>query len=133
MDKTLETASTLASQLFSGVESVVNKYGATVVDTVLWVTRVEAINQLGQGFIALLVLGILYKIWKGAFKFYDDWEDHYLGPVVIGGCATLVVGLAALIFVIVNLLNIWLYVAVAKPELYLAKKAIDKVLEVGKK
>lgn len=133
MDKTLETAANLATQLFSSAESLVNKYGPTVVDTVLWVTRIEALNKLAIGFIALAVLIFLVKklfTWanSGDPEVYEN-EGLIVVGVVLGGFGAIVSFIVACIM----LLNIWNYVAVVKPELYLTKKAVDKALEVAKR
>ena len=137
MDKTLETAANLATQLFSSAESVVNKYGPTVVDTVLWITRIEAMNKLAIGFIALAVLIFLVKKGKQLHAWVKDKdnnlevEDAMPGIVVViafGGLGAI----ASFIVACIMLLNIWNYVGIVKPEIYLAKKAVDKALEVVK-
>ena len=139
MDKTMETASNLATQLFSGVENVVNKYGQTVVDTVLWVTRMDALSTLFEGVVGLILLitSVLVMKWllTNAKRWFDEDDgDPTITTVscVIGVILSVVSILVNTVVVFSHLFSMWTYVAVFKPELYLAKKAIDATLSVKK-
>jgi hypothetical protein len=136
MDKTLETASTLASQLFTGVESIANKYGPTVVDTVLWVTRVEAINRLISGVLAVIVMVVVFKLWLKLWKWAStaDQDDMDVGICqFLGTIISIVIGIVGVVVICCTLLNVWVYIALVKPELYIAKQTIDKVISISKK
>jgi len=135
MEKTLELAVNLSQQLFSAASSVVSQYGEDAVNLALWVVRVNALSELMYGVGALITAVISWKIfvWAKVGVMQEDnsceAEFGFMASCIASFIGILVSGLV----VFLTFLNIWLYIAVVKPELYLAKQAIDVVLKDTKK
>lgn len=131
----VDAAASAAGNVFEAASNIlttaVDKYGQSVVDAVLWVVRVDAIQILVTWWLAIFfVFGVFYYMWTGFSR--RNWQGrisdcggevilHF--PVVIVsivGCVILMHGFA-------HVTNVWTYTAVFKPELYLAKQAVDVV------
>lgn len=109
--------------------------------------QIDALSILVPALLGLIVSGIvLWKcksIWRNAKKLAKENKvrDYWgkLDPAKAAGLAAdgmglAVTGLAALIvFVVstVHLCNMWLWVKLFKPELWLAKQAIEAVLNAA--
>ena len=133
----VQTAATTASNVFEAASNIlttaVEKYGQSVVDAVLWVVRIDALQLLvsAWGMVAV-TFGVLYFITTGFTR--RDWHNRienggsdgflYI-PVVMAFVAAIIIAMAQ----VSTITNVWLYTAIAKPELYLAKQAVDIVKE----
>ena len=148
MDKAIdliEKASAKAFDIFSAAANVltdgIKEYGPQVVDAVLWVVRIDAIQSLLIEWLWFVVcLIILVKIIRGWF--YNDWnktlEDRNTDSADISGLQFLsvVIGVFCCVGIIVSssyVLDVWKYTAIVKPELYLVKKTMNIVEERMKK
>lgn len=139
IDKTedfVNAAASAATNVFEAASNIlttaVDKYGQNAVDAVLWVVRVDAIQTLVTWWLwFFLAIGFAYWMWTGFSR--RNWNNRInsfgadSGPVVFGVCVGTVSTIAVLWFAIGNITDVWLYTAVAKPELYLAKQAVDIV------
>jgi hypothetical protein len=98
--------------------------------------QIDAVQQLVLSLIcALAILGIVLgfkKIWKWDIHGKHDYNypeglpstiSGLIGSITIGGLAIQAI----------NLFNVWLWVKLFHPDLWLAKQAIEKVLEVSTK
>lgn len=133
MDKTLETATSLAAKLFTGMESLVVKHGQDAVDLGLATIQITGIANLFEGLIALIIGVVFLAAFRWCFKYcnskYDDYEPmQYFAAFGAGIGVVVSAGIALGIF-----FNVWNYVAIVKPEIWLAKKTIDKVWDLSKK
>lgn len=131
----VDAAASAAGNVFEAASNIlttaVDKYGQTVVDAVLWVVRVDAIQILVTWWLTVLfALGVIYFMWTGFTR--RNWQQrisdcggevilHF--PVVAATVACVVV----LSHGFYQVTNVWTYTAVFKPELYLAKQAVDVV------
>lgn len=118
-----ETIIIMAGKLATETTS---KYGPVAWDTMLWLVRIDAIQYLGAGFICLgILIAILYwsiRLIKEGIKEQEERKG-------VPGILLLVVGgTGFFVGTVVNLLDIWNWVGLFYPELYLAKQLIDKVM-----
>ena len=140
-DKALDKASDLvataansASDIFQAAAGIVTKgveqYGPQVIDAVLWVVRIDAIQQLVFGWaIVILSAVIIYLInfSKGKLNLWQYGKVSEGFSYVVCVFATL--GAVAPFFLsgLPKVTDVWLYTAVAKPEVYLVKRTIEIV------
>lgn len=140
MDRTedfVQAAATAATNVFEAASNIittaVEKYGQSVVDAVLWVVRIDALQVLVTAWIMLLVVfAVGYFIVTGFTR--RKWDERAessgaAGPLFIGIVGYCIIGLFVVINHFSTVTNVWLYTAIAKPELYLAKQAVDMVKE----
>lgn len=130
----INAAADKATDLFSAAANIITKgidqYGQTVIDAVLWVVRIDAIQTLFSAWVMLMaIMGITYWIWTGFTrrewgKLVDNSEGFLLVPV---GLFFIVAGIWVVASGLPTVTNVWLYTAVAKPELYMVKRTIDMV------
>lgn len=133
MDKTLETATSLATKLFTGMESLVVKHGQDAIDLGLATVQVTGIASLFDGLVALIIGLVFLGVFRWCFKYCNSEYDEYepMQYFCAAGSALGIIisaGIALSIF-----FNVWNYVAIVKPEIWLAKKTIDKVWDLNKK
>lgn len=136
-DDFVQAAATTATNVFEAASNIlttaVEKYGQSVVDAVLWVVRIDALQTLVTAWMFVgICIGIMYFITTGFTK--RKWSTRienggsdgllYVPIVVAYGIALIVATLQ-----LHTVSNIWLYTGVVKPELYLAKQAVDIVKE----
>lgn len=141
-DSWIERAVSSSGDLFSAASKIivdgVTEYGPMVVDSVLWVVRIDALQHI---ILSWLVIGVFVfaaaklfktaKDYKGRFyredtMHWSNWEAKKChGNDMILALVSAVVAL--FIFCVSPASNVWKYVAVVKPELYLVKKTIDLV------
>ena len=136
-DKALDKADALvtmaadkAVDIFQAASNLIaestSKYGPTVIDTVLNVVRVDHIQTLFLAYVGLAVMSVsIYKLVKWLNKPTNrDWDEAIPGILLF----SLIFEVIVWNFCYVSkVLDVWEYVAVAKPELYLAKRTIDLV------
>lgn len=133
MDKTLETATSLATKLFTGMESLVIKHGQDAIDLGLATVQVTGVAALFEGLVAIIIGVAFFSAFRWCFNRcnakYKDYEPiQYFGAFGAGVGFIISAGVTLSIF-----FNIWNYVAIVKPEIWLAKKTIDKVWDLNKK
>ena len=133
----VSAAADKASNVFEAASNIishaVDAYGPQAVDAVLWVVRVDAIQYLVLGWVMFLMfLTSVIFVWTGFSNRYwlERWDEmgegrmfvtFILGVITLGG--SIILGVNS----IPRITNVWEYTAVAKPELYLAKQAVDIV------
>lgn len=122
----VSAAADKASNVFEAASNIishaVDTYGPQAVDAVLWVVRVDAIQYLVLGWVMFLMfLTSVIFVWTGFSnrKWLERWDEMGEGRTLV----TFILGVNS----IPRITNVWEYTAVAKPELYLAKQAVDIV------
>lgn len=142
--KLVEMLDALQNGVVTVGEQVV-KYGPDVADTALWVVRIDGIGSLLP---AMLLTPILLwgsvkaakkSIWhaQGLRKYLstptpkDREFQHFQGcefrVILLGGVSLVAGGIA--VHQIFKLLDVWNWVAVIEPKLWLAKQIIATVLK----
>lgn len=108
-------------------------YGPQAVDAVLWVVRFDAVQYLVIGWLMFIVAmsGAIFA-WTGFTR--RNWRRRWIEGSEGDNFLQFIMGLVLFITVILTgihsigrVTDVWQYVAVAKPELYLAKQAVDIV------
>lgn len=131
-------------------------YGELAWETTLTIVRIDAAGDLLSSAVVAGATGyLLAKIalpggwfWRGlamegeaeAEKLHSDWgskeRESAKHKAMVGGFQSLISGFAAIplaVSFVVNalgLLNIWKWIALFAPELYLAKRALDAVVSL---
>lgn len=133
----VQAAATAATNVFEAASNIlttaVEKYGQSVVDAVLWVVRIDALQVLMTAWIMVLVMfAVGYFIITGFTR--RNWDERIdrsgMAPPVFTGIVVYVVISFFIVFShFPTITNVWLYTAIVKPELYLAKQAVDMVRE----
>ncbi len=103
----------------------IQNYGPIAWETTLWLIRIDAFQYLGMGALFLLISIGLGFLCKWSYTKNDSTGHEGYIPVCVFSC---IGAICSLIPALVNLLNVWNWVGVFWPELYLAKIALDKVL-----
>lgn len=137
-DKVLDKSETLiikatetASSIFEAASNIITKaameYGPTAIDALLTVVRIDAAQKIIYGIIALLLIIVPLKVNKYFKSKINELHEEYRGSsdYNFGIFVMRVFGIVLFYFGINTLANIWLYVAIVKPELYLVKQAVD--------
>jgi hypothetical protein len=128
-DDVADRAMTLIEEVAAAAKDAVTEYGPEAWEVALWVVRVDAIGEIIVGlFLALLIVVIWCAVVRDNLKALNagnnkkfEWR---IKMVACGGFGIAVCGAAFA----VKMLNVWVYVAIFAPELWLAKKAISAVL-----
>lgn len=122
-EQTLESFVTdKAAQYLNALESITKQYAPDVIDAALSVVRMQGAQRLVHG-VALVVCAIACgwitrKLWAASDG--DDPEKIALMIFcVVGGVFSAILGLA-------RLLDIWTWVAIFEPKLYIAHALIEK-------
>ena len=132
-EKVIDKASSLvekigatAIDIFDASKKVVidaiDQYGSQAIEAVLWVVRIDAIQTLVVALFWFILFIFIFKKsfdkFRQAIKQNDTPEVWFISMVV---CTFLLFIKAA------PLINVWNYVAVVKPEIYLVKQVVDIV------
>lgn len=131
------------TKLTSGIELAIKqigalgeKYGPEVIDAALWVVRLTGIGNVVLNLAVFLVAGTVLticgrNIWrewarvkaeKGAARV--DIEDTNAGIVIPNFLFVVIGGAVGGIFLF-RVLNIWDYVAIIEPKLWVAKRLLN--------
>lgn len=131
----VSAAADKASNVFEAASNIIShaveQYGPSAVDAVLWVVRVDALQILITWWLAVfMVFGVFYYMWTGFSR--RNWQERISscgGDIIlhVPVAAVAVIGLIFLVNAFPRVTNVWTYTAVVKPELYLAKQAVDIV------
>jgi hypothetical protein len=134
--KLVEMLDALQNGVVTVGEQVV-KYGPDVADAALWVVRVDGIQSIVSGFVALLILtASVYAFlrtlrWVRSDEFDNDeftGIPFFIGSIVIG-IGSIVIGIVSSMIAIDKLLNVWNWIAIFEPKLWLAKQIMASVLK----
>lgn len=105
----------------------VNEHGQQAWETTLWIVRISTLQDLVVAIVGVIVaLLFWFPIRKRVVSWADRTNnDELIFPFVIfgGGAATIFGGIGLVI-----LFNVWTWIGIFYPELYLAKMALEKVL-----
>ena len=117
------------------LSNAIDQYGPTTIEGIMWIVRIDALQVLVNGWFWLfMVVGSWWWFVTGIIR--RDWIDRLETTIgnessclllILGGILS-VVTVAAFLSKIIIITNIWLYVALVKPELYVAKQAVDVVI-----
>lgn len=119
-------------KLQAGVEVITSKlttlgekYGPEVIDAGLWVVRINGVQTLAfaaAGVISAIVLLALFgrRVWRWGVNAWVDSEGLVIIPLGIFyvSCAMVIIGNT------LTLLNIWHWVAIFEPKLWIAKRLL---------
>ena len=133
-EKVIDKASSLvekvgatAIDIFDASKKVVidaiDQYGSQAIEAVLWVVRIDAIQTL---VVALFWCILFIFIFKKSFdnKFRQTIKQNGMHEVWF---ISMVVCTFLWFIKAAPLINVWNYVAVVKPEIYLVKQVVDIV------
>lgn len=125
----MDLTTILATAAKISAEAIQN-YGPIAWETTLWLVRIDRIEMLCKGFLALAILIIFQKycyikLWEWAEKKARSSDGTSYIPALV---LTAGIYIFSPIGVLLSLFNIWNWVGLFWPELYLAKIALDKVL-----
>lgn len=96
-------------------------------DIGLLTLQVDAAGNVGLALLFLMVGGpVLYLIIKYLRKHEDGYMKDGTYVLCIGG---IIISIIFMIISVVNLLNVWLWVKLFRPELWLAHMAIEKLVK----
>lgn len=114
------------------IGDAIDKYGQQAIDAVLWVVRIDCAQTLVSSFLVFVLLMLsLYFVYTGFTK--RDWNDRIIKSSEGFLFVPIIIYLFVMLFTIpprfAEITNMWSYVCVAKPELYLVKQTIDVVKE----
>lgn len=117
----------LVKKAFEISQTAVENYGPDAWNTVLWITRIDALGPMIVYLSLLAVFLALYKrYWKKWAEWCDTCYDEQAANVVRYAAGTVV---SAVFFIIgLYVFYTWSIIQVFWPELYLAKEALEKVL-----
>lgn len=129
-DKLDNAAAKALDKIVSGIDgmtvklsALADKYGPEVVDSGLWVVRVNGIKGIIAGFCLLAVSYVLSRLasrcWRKDPEEYgtfdrEDWK--FAGSFVFVACALFFAGALWFLF------DPWVWVSVFEPKLWIAKK-----------
>lgn len=102
------------------------KYSPDIADAALSVTQItgaaELLYGIGQGIALFLCVKFCLFFYKTAVE-----DDSFGAGLAVAGFASASVGLA--ISVIYAFFNVWNYVAIFNPKIYIAHQIIEKVMK----
>lgn len=106
------------------VGDVVVKYSPDVAEATLMVVRIDGVSSIATGVVAG-VLCYLWFVWANKLRKKAD-EASYADSALFGTASVVcfVGSVVAFSVSMINLLDVWNWVAVFEPKLYLAKQII---------
>ncbi len=111
------------------VGETVVKYTPDAIDTALWVVRLDGIQALlSIVFFLLLGIGLIvttYKLKAWVLRIDEDIES----PAILLPIATAGFAISLLVINISRLFNVWLWISIYEPKLWLAKQLVAQVLK----
>lgn len=101
------------------------KYGPAAWDIALWLVRIDVGQYIAIGFLCMLLAYISYRYAQKFYKLSKENDYDYINLCILVWCfGVFPFSLAT----VINLFNVWNWVGLFYPELYLAKMALDKVI-----
>lgn len=137
--KAIGKLSDAADQLAAKMVELAQQYGPDVIDAGLAVARIEAAQGIVKGVVLLAVSAVFsficYKLTKIGFnlmRIYKLPETSHGAPdgmwqITIGGCAGIVAAIIGIASVVV-LIDIWNWVGIFEPKLWIAHRLLVGVL-----
>ena len=116
-----------AVDILNQLEALAKQYTPDVIDAAINVTRIEGLSAIIGGFAMLVCIYPAYNAAIRLYRYftkkqeqdrYADWELCVMSVVVVGP----IIVLCLAIFGLANVLDIWRWVAVFEPKLYIAKQ-----------
>jgi hypothetical protein len=93
----------------------------------LMTLQIDAAQSLILGAISVAFLVFFIRKMNGKYKSEDDLFDDPMAPFyVVGGG---ILGVASIVGAFTTILNVWVWVKLIRPELWLAHQAIEKLLK----
>jgi hypothetical protein len=130
MEKTDAAVATVADKLgdkalqyLTSFEELAKQYSPDVVDAGLTVVRVHGFQSIGEGALALIL--VISCIWIIRINI-PKVERYSVAPDALIATSS-IVGIFSAIGVWANLLNIWNWIAIFDPKLYIAYKIFGKL------
>lgn len=118
----LDKGGAALGQFADKLGDLAKQYGPDVVNGALEIARIDALSQLVPSILFLAVLAYFGgNATQYLRKLFDEGDDALAIPLlVVGGIITAVLGLCA----IATVCDVWVWVGVFEPKLYLAKKIL---------
>lgn len=124
-------------QYWQAAEDITKSFVPKALDALLWVIRIDAITTLVYAWLAIaaIIAGVVllkrfYKHFDAAQKNCESYSEvesakaaKFFGTFILGAILTIATTTSYPTWS--GALSVWNYVTVAKPELYLAKMAVD--------
>lgn len=140
-DKTMNNWMDYAKAAADMAATLTKQYGPEAWETILWIQRIEALTTLAPSLLMLIAPISWYfivnrrllpdmrakiKAFNEAARYRSvDWGDFWQGWVILWGT---VINVIITLVSFVMLCSVWTWVQLFKPDLYLAKLLIDKVI-----
>lgn len=138
--ETADAVGEAAGIIERGVEAVAEQiaelaatYGELAWETTLTIVRIEAAGQVALGFLLLTIAAIcaVVSYRSGRMAFMDESIDEGSSIPLAGLCVVTAVGtVPSTVESLIRLFDVWNWVALFAPELYLAKRALDAVVSL---
>jgi len=120
-----DTFSEAVQKFASFMQHLAEKYGSTIVDTVLWVARIEALSIIVYSIAAGIISYLLFRLARKAYNnFTYTKADRYIPVMMISGAGSFL----TFCYSVTNLLDVWLWVMLFNPQLGIAGKVMTKFL-----
>lgn len=123
IDKVVDGSSDVFDAAGKMISRGIELYGKDAIDAVLWIVRIDAIGDLARAFAMLIVAAVVLYLYFT--RVLPRWACEF--DKVIFSFALIVVTAFVVASPVKTVTDVWKYVAVVKPELYLAKQAITAV------
>ena len=132
LDKTVDVFEAVSKTLTNAV----TEYGPQAVEAVLWVIRLDHIQILATGVLWLIVLLVFWfkwwKVLKADYAKNNNRVEYMSTQVCVPTFFALFFTVIISLNPVVEIFNVWNYVAVAKPEMWIAKQVVVKVESMAK-
>jgi len=128
-DKVETKLVSMLDALQNGVAEVggkIVKYTPDVVNAAEWVVRIDGVQSIVFSVSGMIVMGYAsVKIWKFARKIRE--EDRYSGWADFNNALAVILGIVAALQIRI-ILDVWNWVRIFEPKLYIAKQIIESVV-----
>lgn len=124
----VESIGVTAIDMFDASKKVVidaiDQYGPQAIEAVLWVVRIDAIQTLVTALFCL-ILGVF--IFKNSLDKFKSYDNNPYSDMSVFWFISMVLSVIFVGYTMKPLIDVWNYVAVVKPEIYLVKQVVDIV------
>lgn len=104
------------------------KYSPDVADAALWVVRIDGVQSIATAIFFVIAAIVLYvatrRFWAWAWRVDKDFDTPAIMVPVVTGILTIISSILAS----ARIFDVWNWIAIFQPKLYLAKQIIKAAI-----
>lgn len=126
----LDKASGAIEAVAAALTAAAEQYGETAYEMAMWVIRLDGVQSIAIGLV--FIAAAVFPLRHSRRVFWTDDKPKAWDPDIWAatGVATLALASGLLFGAVCKLFSVWNFVQIFAPELWLAKYALEKVVDL---